>query len=87
MSDAVFKTLINSKMCVFVFIPDSRINSFYKRLAICASGIPYIELYNPGWPQHQHHIWRGVLGAFFLFSRLQSRSLVQKLSSLYGVQA
>ena len=59
MSDAVFITLINSKMCMFVFIPDSRINSLSKRISICVSDIPYIVLYNPGWPQYEHHIWRG----------------------------
>ena len=59
MSDAVFTTPINSKMCAFVFIPDSTIDSLSERLPICSSGIPYIARYNPGWPQHQHHIWRG----------------------------
>ena len=58
-SDAVFTTLIHSKLCAFVFIPDSRINSSSKRLDICASGINYIVLYNPGCSQLQHHIWRG----------------------------
>ena len=61
MSDAVFTTLIHSKLCAFVFIPDSRINSSSKRLAICASGIPYIVLYNSGCSQHQHHVCRGYL--------------------------